>query len=95
MFETAVVEAGELRADSPDRERLTRVKEWLRKEERTAARSAGDLLTTGKETFLASHKDQKGAAERAYLSELGAGVLPDVRAPRDRHPRRSGSIWSR
>jgi Protein of unknown function (DUF1570) len=68
VFETAVVEAGELRADWPDRERLKRVKEGLMKKADHSLVPLADLLTTGKDTFLASHKDQKGVSERAYLT---------------------------
>lgn len=68
VFETAVVEAGELRADWPDRERLKRVKERLRKKTDAPLVPLAELLAIGKETFLTSHKDQKGVAERAYLT---------------------------
>jgi hypothetical protein len=68
LFETAVVEAGELRADWPDRPRLDRVQAWLKARKGSPLTPLGDLLATGKETFLASHVDQKGAAERAYLT---------------------------
>jgi hypothetical protein len=68
VFETSVVEAGELRAGTPHRERLNRVKEELRKKSDKPLVPVSDLLVTGKETFLASHKDQKGAAEHAYLT---------------------------
>jgi hypothetical protein len=69
VFETSVVEAGELRADAPNPERLNRVKEWLRGKN-GAARLVPlpELLATGKDAFLASHADQKAAADRAYLS---------------------------
>ncbi len=68
VFETAVVEVGELRADSPDRERLLRVKEWLRAKNGNALVPLPDLLLTGKNAFLASHADQKATADRAYLT---------------------------
>jgi hypothetical protein len=68
VFETAVVEAGELRADCPDRERLTRVKDGLRGKNGQTLLPLGDLLTTGSDTFLAWHADQKAAADRAYLT---------------------------
>ena len=67
IFETAVVEAGELRVDHPDRERLDRVKEWLKGKGGPLV-PLGDLLTTGRDAFLASHADQKAASDRAYLS---------------------------
>jgi hypothetical protein len=69
VFETAVVEAGELRADSPDRERLLRVKDWLKgKGGADRLVPLSDLLITGKDAFLAFHADQKAAANRAYLT---------------------------
>ncbi|VTT97813.1 Uncharacterized protein OS=Pirellula staleyi (strain ATCC 27377 / DSM 6068 / ICPB 4128) GN=Psta_3816 PE=4 SV=1: Peptidase_MA_2 [Gemmataceae bacterium] len=68
VFETSVVEAGELRADTPDKERLARVKDGLKGKGGTALVPLGDLLTTNRDAFLASHADQKAAANRAYLS---------------------------
>ena len=69
VFETALVEAGELRADSPDRDRLDRVKDWLKgKGPRDRLVPVSDLLMTGKDAFLAFHVDQKAATDRAYLS---------------------------
>lgn len=69
VFETSIIEAGELRADTPDRDRHARVKDWLRKKNGTPALvPLPDLLTTGKDAFLASHADQKAAADRAYLT---------------------------
>lgn len=69
VFETAVVEAKELRADTPDRDRLLRVKDWLKgKAGSDHLVSLSDLLTTGKDAFLAFHTDQKAATNRAYLT---------------------------
>lgn len=69
VFETSVVEAGELRADSPDRDRLGRVKDWLKgKGGADRLVPLSDLLTTGKDAFLAFHADQKAATNRAYLT---------------------------
>jgi hypothetical protein len=69
VFETSVVEAGELRADTPNPERLNRVKDWLRgKNGPTRLVPLADLLVSGKDAFLASHAGQKAAADRAYLS---------------------------
>jgi hypothetical protein len=83
VFETAVVEAGELRADHPDKERLRRAKDWLKGKNGRGEREEpvggsppkaealvplGDLLTTGRDAFLASHADQKAASDRAYLT---------------------------
>jgi hypothetical protein len=67
VFETAVVEAGELRADHPDKERLARAKEWLKGKGGPLV-PLGDLLTTGRDAFLASHADQKAASDRSYLT---------------------------
>jgi len=68
VFETAVIEAGELRADHPDKERLQRAKDWLKGKNGGAFVPLGDLLTTGRDAFLASHADQKLASDRAYLT---------------------------
>jgi len=69
VFETAVVEAGELRADTPDRDRLLRVKDWLKgKGGGDRLVPLDDLLITGKDAFLAFHADQKAATNRAYLT---------------------------
>lgn len=68
IFETAVVEAGELRVDHPDPDRLDRVKSWLKGNNGQKLLPLNDLLTTGQEAFLASHADQKAASDRAYLS---------------------------
>jgi hypothetical protein len=68
IFETAVVEAGELRADRPDKDRLLRAQDWLRGKNGGPLVPLGDLLTTGRGAFLASHADQKAASDRAYLT---------------------------
>jgi hypothetical protein len=68
VFETALVEAGELRADFPDRTRLERVKDRLKGKNGESLVSLSDLLVSGKDAFLASHTDQKAAADRAYLT---------------------------
>jgi hypothetical protein len=44
------------------------VKDWLRGKNGQALVPLADLLTTGKDAFLASHADQKAAADRAYLT---------------------------
>jgi hypothetical protein len=67
VFETAVVEAGELRADHPDKKRLARTKDWLKGKGGPMV-PLGDLLITGRDTFLASHADQEAASNRAYLT---------------------------
>lgn len=68
VFQTAVVDAGELRADAPNPERLARIKDWLKGKNGGRLVPLGDLLTTGKDAFLTSHADQKSAADRAYLT---------------------------
>lgn len=68
VFETSVVEAGELRADTPDAERLNRTKDWLKGKNGNSLVSLSDLLVVSRDAFLASHADQKAAANRAYLS---------------------------
>jgi hypothetical protein len=67
VFETAVVEAGELRADWPHPDRLKQVKERL-KGKNGGLVPLANLLAIEKATFLASHKDQRGAAEQSYLT---------------------------
>jgi hypothetical protein len=68
IFETAVVEAGELRADHPDKVRLQLAKDWLKGKKGGPLVPLGDLLSTGRDAFLASHADQKAASDRAYLT---------------------------
>jgi hypothetical protein len=68
IFETAVVEAGELRADHPDGDRLDRAKEWLKGKNGRTLVPLADLLITGRDAFLASHADQQLASDRAYLT---------------------------
>ncbi len=68
MFETAVVEAGELRADWPDPRRLEQAQGWLKGKNGGPLVRLSDLLVSGKDAFLASHSDQRGVAERAYLT---------------------------
>ena len=68
VFETAVVEAGELRADHADRDRLTRAKERLRAKDGNGLVPLADLLAVGRDGFLAHHADQRAAADRAYLT---------------------------
>lgn len=68
VFETAVVEAGELRVDRPDPVRLQLAKDWLKGKPGGPLVPLGDLLVTGRDAFLASHADQKAASDRAYLT---------------------------
>ena len=68
VFETAVVEAGELRADHADRDRLTRAKDRLRKKDGGGLVPLADLLVAGKDAFLVHHADERAVADRAYLT---------------------------
>lgn len=69
VFETAVVEAGELRADHADRARLAKVKDGLRgKNGAPGLVPLSDLLVAGKDAFLAHHPDRRAVADRAYLT---------------------------
>lgn len=68
VFETAVVEAGELRADHPDKDRLQRAKDRLKGKPDGGLVPLGDLLVTGRDAFLATHADQRAASNRAYLT---------------------------
>ena len=70
VFETSVVEAGELRADHADRERLNRTRDLLRAREEGLV-PLRDLLVAGRELFRAAHADQAAATDRAYLSCWG------------------------
>ncbi len=68
IFETAVVEAGELRADHADRERLILAQDLLRKKDGPGLVPLGELLVAGRDTFLAKHADDRAPADRAYLT---------------------------
>lgn len=65
IFETAILDGGELRVGHADRDRLKRVKALRGKENLLPA---SDLVRTGREAFLASHADQKSSADRTYLT---------------------------
>jgi hypothetical protein len=67
IFETALVEAGELRADHPDKERLELARGWLKGTKEGSLVPLGDLLT-GHDKFLASHAAQQFESDRAYLT---------------------------
>ncbi len=68
LFETAVVEAGELRADHVDPARLEKVKDAIRGKNNLRLVPLSDILTANKESFLTKHADQTSAADRAYLT---------------------------
>jgi hypothetical protein len=65
IFETAIVEAGELRVGHPDRERAKRVQELAR-----SGRLIGltDLLKSGPKQFLVHHATEKQNSDSYYLS---------------------------
>jgi hypothetical protein len=68
VFETAVIEAGELRADHADRVRLMKVKDALRGKNGLRLVPLADLLVAGRESFLAHHADERAVADRSYLT---------------------------
>jgi hypothetical protein len=65
VFETAIVEAGELRVGHADKERLLPAKEAVRKGELVPVR---ELIRTGQDQFLVRHADDRAASDRAYLA---------------------------
>ncbi len=65
IFETAILDGGELRVGHADRERLLRVKDLRKK---AGLLPLSDLVRTGREAFLASHAVQKSSADRTYLT---------------------------
>jgi hypothetical protein len=68
VFESAVVEAGELRADAPQVERLHQIQDWLRGKPGGPPLPLAQLLTAGPQLFSTAHTDQKAIADRAYLT---------------------------
>jgi hypothetical protein len=64
IFETALVEAGELRVDRPDRGRLMKVKDALRDGQMMSIK---ELLQAGPAQFLVRHADERNASDRSYL----------------------------
>jgi hypothetical protein len=67
LFETAVVEAGELRIGHADTDRLDRVRDRLRGKH-DGLLPVMELLRSGKETYMAAHAGQHATADRAYLT---------------------------
>ncbi len=63
VFETAVVEAGELRVGHADGERLERAQALFR----AKPPAVSEVLRAGPEQYLAAHSGQKSDASRAYL----------------------------
>jgi len=73
LFEHPIIEAGELRVETPDPDRLKRVHEWHAAKGRGKAAEHGliplrDLLRSGKPEFLAAHTTQQEASDRTYLT---------------------------
>ncbi len=64
IFETAILDGGELRVGHADRERLQRLRELRAK---GGVPAAAELVRVGGDAFLATHAVQKTAADRAYL----------------------------
>jgi hypothetical protein len=65
IFETALVEAGELRIGHADRQRLSRAKEAIRK---GALVPIGQLVHAGAPQFLATHAGDRRASDQFYLT---------------------------
>ena len=68
VFETAPLEAGELRLDAPDPVRLALLQEMLRG---PLAPTLTDLLTARQEQFLVGHAGSTVTSQRAYLMAWG------------------------
>ncbi|MGL6076877.1 MAG: DUF1570 domain-containing protein [Fimbriiglobus sp.] len=64
VYETAVVEAGELRVGHPDATRLAEFQKLIQK---TDAPKLADLLRAKPDEFLAGHASQKAASSQKYL----------------------------
>jgi hypothetical protein len=71
IFETAVVEGGELRVGHADPERLKTVRDWM-KADGDKLLSIVDLAKTDQNGFVAKHTDAKAASERAYAASWAA-----------------------
>ena len=65
IFETALVEAGELRVGHAERERLARAREAVRKGE---LMPLADLLKAGPKEFIVQHRGDRLGSDRAYLT---------------------------
>jgi hypothetical protein len=73
VFETAFLDAGELRVDRLDPNRLTKVKILFQPGGEDPVPLA-TLFRAGPETFLAVHASQKAAANRAYQTSWAVAV---------------------
>jgi hypothetical protein len=65
IFETAIVEGGELRVGHADRDRVRRVQEMLRKGQLVPLT---DLLKSGPKQFLVHHATEQQGSDRYYLT---------------------------
>lgn len=65
IFESSLVEAGELRVGNPDPDRLARVRSAVKKGELVAL---ADLLKAGPKQFLVAHATEQQVADRHYLT---------------------------
>ena len=65
IFETAILEAGELRIGHPDKQRLTRLQTDFRKGE---SLSLDELLRAGSDKFVVAHASDRQVSDRYYLT---------------------------
>lgn len=75
LFETAVLEAGELRVGHADAKRLERVHDRLRGKggkPPVGLVPVADLLRAGRDRFLAAHADDRDGADQSYLTSWAA-----------------------
>ena len=68
LFESAVVEAGELRADAVDPVRLEKAKDAIRGRNELRLVPLVDLLHANRDAFVTKHADQAANADRTYLT---------------------------
>ena len=68
IFESAVVEAGELRVGHADEARLDRVRNLLTGKTAGGLVPVGELIRADEALFLAAHAGDRGPADRAYLT---------------------------
>jgi hypothetical protein len=65
IFETAIIEAGEMRVGHADLDRLTRVKAAVRKQDLIRL---PELLNSGGRDFLVAHANDRAVSDRHYLA---------------------------
>jgi len=68
IFETAILEVGELHIDHADESRLTAIQDFVRKPASRPQLAA--MLRAGPQDYLSGH-DERGRADRKYLSAWG------------------------